>query len=183
MYSGIPFVEQSDSTISQTPQREQEPVKNNAQPKPKSEGPGRLIQEMTQLASFLEQLRVQSHLIHFNYESSNFIGIHKFLKKQYELHQDQFDKVGELIRSMDYLLPMCMKGLLAAYKKFNHCESYDAKQMLITYYKNLEDFTMLAKKVRKLAEKEDAPDIDNYMAQLIEDSFKSSWYIKATLRE
>ena len=54
MYSGIPFVEQSDSTISQKPQREQEPITNNAQPKPKSEGPGRLIQEMTQLASFLD---------------------------------------------------------------------------------------------------------------------------------
>lgn len=182
MYSGINFNASPDTASQEVSERQPDPVSNDAQPKPKSEGPGRLIQEMLQLLSFAEQLRVQSHLIHFNYEGANFTGIHAFLKDEYEMHQDHFDKLGEFIRSMDYMTFMCMKGLLGAYKKFKHCESYDPKEMLLTYMKNLEDFAMLSKKVAKSAKKMEAIDIENYMAHLVEVSFKASWFVKATLR-
>lgn len=177
MYSGIP-TQQPNQEL----EREIEPVSQDPQPKQKSEGPGKLISEMLQLLSFSEQLRVQAHLIHFNYEGANFTGIHAFLKDEYEMHQHHFDKLGELIRSMDYMTFMCMKGLLGAYKKFKHCESYDPKEMLLTYMQNLEDFAFMSKKVAKSAKKVDAIDIDNYMAHLVEVSFKASWFIKATLR-
>jgi len=54
--------------------------------------------------------------------------------------------------------------------------------MLMTYYENLEQFGMEAKKVAKIAEKMDAFDIENYCGELIEDCFKASWMIKSTLR-
>jgi DNA-binding ferritin-like protein len=177
MYSGIPTQQPNEEL-----EREIEPVSQDPQPKQKSEGPGKLISEMLQLLSFSEQLRVQAHLIHFNYEGANFTGIHAFLKDEYEMHQHHFDKLGELIRSMDYMTFMCMKGLLGAYKKFKHCESYDPKEMLLTYMENLEDFAFMSKKVAKSAKKVDAIDVDNYMAHLVEVSFKASWFIKATLR-
>lgn len=177
MYSGIP-TQQPNQEL----EREIEPVSQDPQPKQKNEGPGKLISEMLQLLSFSEQLRVQAHLIHFNYEGANFTGIHAFLKDEYEMHQHHFDKLGELIRSMDYMTFMCMKGLLGAYKKFKHCESYDPKEMLLTYMQNLEDFAFMSKKVAKSAKKIDAIDVDNYMAHLVEVSFKASWFIKATLR-
>lgn len=177
MYSGIPTQQPNEEL-----EREIEPVSQDPQPKQKSEGPGKLISEMLQLLSFSEQLRVQSHLIHFNYEGANFTGIHAFLKDEYEMHQHHFDKLGELIRSMDYMTFMCMKGLLGAYKKFKHCESYDPKEMLLTYMENLEDFAFMSKKVAKSAKKVDAIDVDNYMAHLVEVSFKASWFVKATLR-
>lgn len=177
MYSGI-SIQQPEEEL----KRNVEPVSQDPQPKQKSEGPGKLISEMLQLLSFSEQLRVQSHLIHFNYEGGNFIGIHKFLKKEYELQQEHFDRLGELIRSMDYMVPMCMKGLLNAYKKFKHCDTYEPGLMLCSYIENVEDFAMTCKKVRKTAIKIDAPDIENYMAELIEDSFKTSWFLKAGLR-
>lgn len=177
MYSGIPAQQPNEEF-----EREIEPVTQDPQPKQKSEGPGKLISEMLQLLSFSEQLRVQAHLIHFNYEGANFTGIHAFLKDEYEMHQHHFDKLGELIRSMDYMTFMCMKGLLGAYKKFKHCESYDPKEMLLTYMENLEDFAFMSKKVAKSAKKVDAIDVDNYMAHLVEVSFKASWFVKATLR-
>jgi DNA-binding ferritin-like protein len=177
MYSGIPTQQPNEEL-----EREIEPVSQDPQPKQKSEGPGKLISEMLQLLSFSEQLRVQAHLIHFNYEGANFTGIHAFLKDEYEMHQHHFDKLGELIRSMDYMTFMCMKGLLGAYKKFKHCESYDPKEMLLTYMENLEDFAFMSKKVAKSAKKVDAIDVDNYMAHLVEVSFKASWFVKATLR-
>ena len=177
MYSGIPLQQPNEKL-----EREIEPISQDPQPKQKNEGPGKLISEMLQLLSFSEQLRVQAHLIHFNYEGANFTGIHAFLKDEYEMHQHHFDKLGELIRSMDYMTFMCMKGLLGAYKKFKHCESYDPKEMLLTYMENLEDFAFMSKKVAKSAKKVEAIDIENYMAHLVEVSFKASWFVKATLR-
>lgn len=177
MFSGLP-----EQPVDSTSNGKIEPISQDPKPKQKGEGPGKLISELIQLLSYTEQLRVQSHLIHFNYESGNFIGIHKFLKKEYELQQEHFDRLGELIRSMDYMVPMCMKGLLNAYKKFNHCDTYDPCEMLCKYISNVEDFAITCKKVRRTAMRVDAPDIENYMAELIEDSFKSSWFLKATLR-
>jgi DNA-binding ferritin-like protein len=177
MFTGMPT-----QPVEKVFEREADPTKQDPQPKQKNEGPGRLIAEMIQLLSYSEQLRVQAHLIHFNYEGGNFIGIHKFLKKEYELQQEHFDRLGELVRSMDYMLPMCMKGLLGAYKKFKHCDTYEPKLMLCTYIDNVEEFAMTCKRVRKTAIKIDAPDIENYMAELVEDSFKSSWFLKAGLR-
>jgi DNA-binding ferritin-like protein len=71
---------------------------------------------------------------------------------------------------------------LGANKKLKHCESYDGREMLMTYYQNLEDYGMDAKRVGELARKIKAPDVENYCAELVGDSFKSAWMVKATLR-
>ena len=77
-----------------------------------------LIYKMVELASYLFHLNIQAHLIHLNLEAPYFLAVHKFLKKQYEQHVEDFDTLAELVRSMDYLLPMCQKGLLGQYKNF-----------------------------------------------------------------
>jgi len=159
------------------------------QAKPKAPGKsksntdvGAFIQQLISLAAYVHQLQVQSHLMHFNYECSNFLSVHKFLGKQYEAHQDQFDKLGEFIRSMDYLLPMCHEGLMSASPQFKHCPSYKPQEMLTTYYKNLEELGMMSKKLEPIAAKIGAIDIQNYMAELCGDAFKAAWFIKASLR-
>ena len=159
-----------------------QPVDDKPQAKSKKEDTARLANEMINIAGYTSQLMLQSHLVHFNYEAGNFFGVHKFSKSQYKKHQEQFDRVGELIRSLDYLLPMCSKGLTNACKKFKHIDSYEPQDMLLTDLENLEAAGMQCKKVIKLAAKEDAPDVENYMAQLIEEFFTASWMIKATLR-
>ncbi len=163
--------------IKQTPA---EPVK--VAPKSKSNDVGGFIQQLISLMAYVHQLQVQAHLIHFNYECSNFISIHKFLGKQYEAHQDQFDKLGEFIRSMDYLLPMCHEGLMGASPEFKHCTTYKPDVMLTTYFKNLEELGMRAKKMEPIAAKVGAVDIQNYMAELVGEAFKAAWFIKASLR-
>lgn len=178
MYSGIPPVQPEQITERQP----EEPVSQDPQPKSKKEPVGRLANEMINLSGEVTQLMLQSHLIHLNYEGSNFFGVHKFTKKQYEKHQGQLDRLGELVRSLDFMMPMCAKGLLGAYKKFDHIDSYGGESMLHTYYKNLEEFGMNCKKVAKLAEKQEAFDIENYCGELIEEAFTASWMIKATLR-
>ena len=158
------------------------------QDKPKAPGKskngdvGAFIQQCISLASYVKELETQSHLIHLNYEGSNFFGVHRFLRKQYEAHLEQFDKLGEFIRSMDYLMPMCAKGLADAGPGIQHVTSYKGSDMLAVYYKNLEELGMKTKKLEPIAAKIGAIDIQNYMAELCGEAFKAAWFIKATLR-
>jgi DNA-binding ferritin-like protein len=158
------------------------------QPKPKSPAKskendvGGFIQQLIGLAAYVYQLQVQSHLLHLNIEGSNFLGLHKFLGKQYETHLEQFDKIGEFIRSMDYYLPTCHEGLMAACPEFKHCASYKGNEMLGVYYKNLEDLGMKTKKLEADAGKIRAIDIQNYLSELCGEAFKSAWMVKSTLR-
>ena len=162
MYSGIPPVQ-----TEQPAQQQPEKVSYEPQPKSKKEPVGRLANELITLSSHAAQLMLQSHLVHLNFEGGNFFGVHEFTKEQYKKHQKQLDKLGELTRSLDYLMPMCSKGLMGAYKKFAHIQAYEGSAMLITYYENLEAFGMCAKNVAKLAAKMEAYDILNNCGELI----------------
>ena len=169
--------------IPETSDRQPEKVSYKPQPQSKKEPVSRLANELIQLSGFAAQLMLQSHLVHLNFEGGNFFGVHDFTKKQYKKHQEQLDRLGELTRSLDFLMPMCSKGLLGSCKKFEHIKAYEGPAMLITYYENLECFGMCAKNVAKLAAKMDAFDIENYCGEIIEDSFTAAWMCKATLRD
>jgi starvation-inducible DNA-binding protein len=144
---------------------------------------GDLISQLVALSSYINQLYVQVHLIHLNIEGPNFLALHKFLNKQYEDHIEQFDQLAEFVRSMDYMMPMCGRGLASAYKGFKHVKSYSAEEMLTTYEKNLEACGMMAKDLGTTAGEAEAPDVENYAADLVGAMFKAAWFLKATLRD
>lgn len=177
MFSGM-----TPDIIQKPSNREPEPVSNEPQPQSKREPIARLANELISLTSQAAHLMIQSHLIHLNFEGPEFLAVHKFTKKQYEKHQEELDALGELVRSLDFLLPMCEKGLLAANKKLEHIKAYEGPAMLITYYKNLEAYGMDAKRVGEVAKKIKAPDVENYCAELVGEAFKSAWMIKSMLR-
>ena len=189
MYSAYPG---ANNAVVQQPQQRVEPPKTGVVPEPqaKPKAPGKskngdvgaFIQQLISLAAYVHQLQVQSHLIHLNLEAPYFIGVHGFLKDQYESHLEQFDVIGEFIRSMDYLMPTCMEGLMSSSPQFKHCTSYKPNEMLGVYYKNLEELGMMTKKLEPIAAKIGAIDIQNYMADLCGQAFKAAWQIKATLR-
>jgi DNA-binding ferritin-like protein len=166
------------------------PTQAVPQPQDKPKAPGKskngdvgaFIQQCISLSSYLKELETQAHLIHLNIEGANFLGLHGFLKGQYEAHLEQFDTLSEFIRSMDYLLPLCSKGLADASPRIQHCTSYKNTDMLTVYYKNLEELGMKTKKLEPIAAKIGAIDIQNYMADLCGQAFKAAWMIKATLR-
>jgi len=143
---------------------------------------GAFIQQLIALSAYVKELETQSHLIHLNYEGSNFLGVHAFLKDQYEAHVEQFDTLGEFVRSMDYLMPMCGCGLKDLAPPIQVVKSYKNTDMLGVYYKNLEELGMKAKKLEPIAQKVGAIDIQNYMADLVGQAFKAAWFVKATLR-
>ena len=158
-------------------------VKNEATPKAKNEDSNsKLAAALIKLASNAFQLYIQSHLIHLNYEGEDFLAMHKFLKKEYEQHTEAFDKLSEYVRSLDFMMPMCHKGLLSACKSMKMVDSYSGRSMLLTYLRNLEEFGFQCKGGINIARKANAPDIENYLSELVGDSFTSAWKIKATLR-
>jgi DNA-binding ferritin-like protein len=176
----------------QPPQMGVEPLNTGVTPEPqaKPKAPGKskngdvgaFIQQCISLCSYLKELQTQSHLIHLNIEGSNFLGLHAFLKDQYEAHLEQFDTLAEFIRSMDYLMPMCARGLADANPGIQHVTSYKNTDMLSVYYKNLEELGMKTKKLEPIAARIGAIDIQNYMADLCGQAFKAAWFTKATLR-
>jgi hypothetical protein len=41
---------------------------------------------------------------------------------------------------------------------------------------------MASKDLQKIAKEVDAPDVENYLAELVGTMFKASWFLKSTLR-
>ena len=150
---------------------------------PNQETKEQLAQYMLCMAGFLHELQTQAHLIHFNFCGPEFFGVHKFLAKQYEKHQEQFDRVGEILRSLDFYMPMCSKGLCGSVRDFKHCTSYTSKEMLCSYLCNLESAGMKAKCLGKMAVTADASDVENLAADLVESMFVDAYMIKSTLRQ
>jgi DNA-binding ferritin-like protein len=181
MYTPAPQAPaQPELTVVQ--QLPQEQAKPKAPAKSKGTDVGSFIQQCISLCSYLKDLETQSHLIHLNYEGANFLGVHAFLKEQYEAHLEQFDTLAEFVRSMDYLMPMCGCGLADASPGLQKVTSYKGNDQLAVYYKNLEELANKAKKLEPIAAKVGAIDIQNYMADLVGQAFKAAWFVKATLR-
>jgi|TARA_X000001382_G_scaffold115878_2_gene94874 DNA-binding ferritin-like protein len=142
-----------------------------------------LVQDLVRLASFLKEMQTQSHLIHLNYEGSNFIAVHGFLKERYEAHQEQFDTIAEFVRAMDFYMPMCACGLRDEMPScFNNVTSHDGRDMLMTYHANLCDLCEMICELEPAAIEMKAMDVANYLAELMADANKTTWYLKATLR-
>lgn len=144
--------------------------------------PDNLVYRMVSFASYLYQLNTQAHLLHLNIECSNFLSVHEFLKTQYEQHIADFDTISELVRSMDYLMPSCQCGLMDAYKKFPSVKTYDAREGLTIYTKNIEAGAMMAKELTEAARETQAPDVENFSAAICGNLFKGAWMLKSMLR-
>lgn len=172
-FSTTPAPQEALEQVLEAPELEEEGPKASVQD---------LISGLVSLSSYLHQLYVQSHLLHLNVEGPLFLPIHEFLKEQYEAHIQQFDQIAEFVRTMDFLMPMCERGLLSAYKGFKHVKSYETREGLTIYLKNLEACGMSSKDLQKIAKEVDAPDVENYLAELVGAMFKASWFLKSTLR-
>jgi len=148
-----------------------------------SEPTSALAQHLLVLASTVKETQFQAHLIHFNYEGANFFSVHQFLKEEYDELLEEFDSIGEYVRSLDYMMPMCACGLKdMMHKSFKNVSSYDGREMLATYLMNLELICEIATCIEEKAAELKASDIANYLGELCGKVNKAAWMVKATLR-
>lgn len=145
-------------------------------------GHGHLAAALIQCAAFVKELETQSHLIHLNYEGANFLAVHAFLKDRYEAHLQQFDTLAELVRGMDFLLPLCGCSLREQACGFQPIEQQDGQHQLLTYLGNLERLKAMATLLEQAAGECCAVDVQDYAAELVADCRKNAWFVKATLR-
>ena len=141
-----------------------------------------LIFGMVELASYLYHLNIQANLLSLNLEGANSLGMSEYLEDQYKRHLCDFNHIAEKVRSMDYLLPMCEKGLMGAYKTFKSVKSYESRDSLVTYVRNLEDCGFKAKDLYDAAREVGAPDVETCIADVVGNLFAAAGKIKATLR-
>lgn len=137
---------------------------------------------LVQCAAFAKELETQAHLIHLNYEGSNFLSVHDYLKEQYEAHLEQFDALAEFVRSMDYLMPLCACGLKEAVEGFENVADRDGRQMLMTYCQNLCQMACMGKALEQCSGAAGEVDVQNYAAELVAASNKAAWFVKSILR-
>jgi DNA-binding ferritin-like protein len=147
-----------------------------------STGVDELVCKLIDLAEQAKALELLSHLVHLNYEGAQFLSVHEFLKGRYETHLQQFDGLAEFVRTLDYLVPVCLNcGLEKLSCPLPELEA-GSERHLLAYLKNLEAFGMAAKELVEVARSAEAPDVENYGADLVADSFKAAWFIKSLLR-
>lgn len=144
-------------------------------------GVDELVCKLLELARQARSLELASHLIHLNYEGRGFLEVHAFLKGRYETHLEQFDALAEFVRTLDYLVPwdFCCSTDELPHPLTPGCAG---EELLLCYLRNLEAYGMAAKELVEVARSAEAPDVENYGADLVADSFKAAWFLKATLR-
>ena len=123
----------------------------------------------------------RSHVAHVNITGRNFRSDHKLLEGVYTRRQDQIDRIGELLRSMDEYMPCDISEVL----DMSHIDtgelSGDADHLLTMVQDDLEHLLDEFKELIVIADEEGIDEIANYAQDQALDIEKSIWMLKATL--
>ena len=139
-----------------------------------------LVQLLLKAAAFAKHLELQAHIIHFNFTGPAFLPVHKLLQQQYELHQEQFDALGEFIRTNGAFMPLTAQALYTACDCFCELSSGDPTDMLDTYCSNLATQASQALQLASCAAECCAIDVENYAAELVAHSRKTCYLLDST---
>lgn len=140
-----------------------------------------LVGGLLRLAGHAKAMELMAHLVHLNFEGREFLEVHAFLKERYGAHLEQFDVLTEFVRTLDFLVPVGLNCSMSQLP-YQLSDGASSELLLLQYLRNSEAFGMGAKELVKLAREADAPDIENYGAELVADAYKTAWFIKAMLR-
>jgi len=123
----------------------------------------------------------RSHVAHVNITGRNFRSDHKLLEGIYTRRQDQIDRIGEILRSMDEYMPCDISEVL----ELSHIDtgelSGDADHLLAMVQEDLEHLLDEFKQLIEIADEEGLEEISNYGQDQSLDIEKSLWMLKATL--
>lgn len=137
---------------------------------------------LIELAGALRRLSGQAHLVHLNYEGTNFLSVHSYFGQQYVTHLEQFDKIAEHVRAADMLMPLRTDDLNCSCIPFTEPSSYDASALLLAYVQSVEAVAEHVRNLSAAAEDERAIDVVDTLGALYGDLKKTSWFVKSMLR-
>lgn len=123
----------------------------------------------------------RSHVAHVNIVGRNFQSDHKLLKGVYEQLQEQIDFIGELLRSLDAMMPCNLLEVVETSQVDPGELSGDA-DFLLEMVRN--DLVFLVEQYQELAEisdEEDLSEIENHAQERILALRKTIWLLNSTL--
>jgi len=123
----------------------------------------------------------RSHVAHVNVTGRNFRSDHKLLEGVYTRRQEQIDKLGELLRSLQEFMPNDMSEILTnSYLSVAPIEG-TADELLEQVMTDLEQLRDCFIELEEIADEEQHEEIANYAQDQILDLNKSLWMLRSTL--
>ena len=123
----------------------------------------------------------RSHAAHVNITGRNFRSDHKLLEGVYTRRQDQIDRLGELLRSLDEYMPCDMYDILGNTHLPTDPIEGSADELLQLVQDDLEHLRDCFIELEEVSDEEDHEEIANYAQDQILDLNKSIWMIKVKL--
>jgi len=139
------------------------------------------VEQLTQIFKDNFVTYFRSHAAHVNITGRNFRSDHKLLEGVYTRRQEQIDRIGEILRSMDEYMPCDLSEVVAE----SHIDpgelSGSADYLLEQVQEDLEHLLDEFKELIVIADNENLEEISNYGQDQALDLEKSIWMLKATL--
>jgi len=123
----------------------------------------------------------RSHAAHVNITGRNFRSDHKLLQGVYERRQEQIDKIGEILRTMQEYMPCNIQDVIDASAIPTDAIEGNADTLLETVMMDLEHLLDDYKALIVIADSEGLEEISNYGQDQALDLEKSIWMLRSTL--
>ena len=123
----------------------------------------------------------RSHVAHVNITGRNFRSDHKLLEGVYTRRQDQTDRIGELLRSLNEYMPCDISEVLEMSSIDTGELSGSSDHLLQMVMEDLEYLRDEYRDLVQIADDEALDEIANYAQDQVLDLEKSIWMLRATL--
>jgi DNA-binding ferritin-like protein len=123
----------------------------------------------------------RSHAAHVNITGRNFRSDHKLLQGVYERRQEQIDKIGEILRTMQEYMPCDITEVVAESTIPTDAIEGTADELLEIVMMDLEHLLDDYKTLITVADEEGLEEISNYGQDQALDLEKSIWMLRSTL--
>jgi DNA-binding ferritin-like protein len=123
----------------------------------------------------------RSHVAHVNIMGRNFYSDHKLLQKVYEDLQEQIDRLGELLRSINEYMPCEIQDVLNRSEISTAQLDGDSDYLLSEVRDDLDNLKAAYILLEETAELEEMEEIANYAQDRILALAKFIWMLDSTL--
>lgn len=123
----------------------------------------------------------RSHAAHVNVTGRNFRSDHKLLQGVYERRQEQIDKIGEILRTMQEYMPCNILDVINDATIPTDSIEGSADELLMSVMMDLEHLLDDYKELITVASEEGLEEVSNYAQDQALDLEKSIWMLRSTL--
>jgi DNA-binding ferritin-like protein len=138
-------------------------------------------ESLTQLFKDNFVVYFRSHAAHANVTGRNFRSDHKLLEGIYTRRQEQIDRIGEILRSMDEYMPCDLMDVIETSRAYAGAIEGSADELLLQVQDDLQALLDDFKELIETANSEGLDEIANYAQDQALDLEKSLWMLRVTL--